>query len=350
MKVCIVVGTRPQIIKSQPIIKEILSKKVDLSVIHTGQHYDYKMSKIFFEELQIKDPDFNLNVGPNTPAKQLAEIIIKLEKPLTKISPDVVLVPGDTRSALGAAICSNKLGIKTAHIEAGARSMEFGMEEEINRRMIDHSSNILFAPTMNCYNNLQKESVPGSIFFTGDTMFDVFLQFKKILNLQKTLNKKYILVTLHRRDNITNRTKFKQIINFIREISNGYDVIFPIHPHTKKQLLSFNISLKEINTIDPVKYSDMLKLLSNASLLITDSGGLQKESYWSDTPCVTLRKSTEWIETLDGKHNVLLKTITKSNTKTVRRLLDGKSLHKNKMLFGNGKAATKICSILLHGS
>ena len=350
MKLCIIVGTRPQIIKSQPIIKEILARKLKLHIIHTGQHYDYQMSKVFFEEMKIRDPDLNLEVGPGTPTNQLAQIILKLESPLKKIKPDVVIVPGDTRSALGAALCANRLGIRVAHIEAGARSMEFDMEEEINRRMIDHCSNLLFAPTLNCYKNLKKESVLGHAYFTGDTMYDVFLEFKKILDLKKSDNDRYVLMTLHRQDNIKNPQRIKKIIDLAKQISTkGWNVVFPVHPHTRKQIKSFGINLDGINTINPVKYSEMLLLLCNANLLLTDSGGLQKEAFWLNTPCVTLRKSTEWIETLDGRHNILLGTIKNSSLKLITNILQQKQLKVNTSpQFGDGKAAKKIISILLH--
>ena len=350
MRLCIVVGTRPQIIKSQPIIREILSRKLKISIIHTGQHYDYELSKVFFEELKVKDPDYNLEVLPDTSSRQLGQIILKLEKPLKKIKPDIVIVPGDTRSALGAALCANRLGIKVAHVEAGARSMEFEMEEEINRRLIDHCSTLLFAPTRNCYKNLKKESVLGSSYFTGDTMYDVFLEFKKMLNLKKPDKGQFVLMTLHRKENIENYQKIKKILNFAKQIANnGHEVVFPIHPHTLKQIRSFGISLSGITTTSPVKYSEMLRLLCNANLLLTDSGGLQKEAYWLNTPCVTIRKSTEWIETLDGKHNFLLPKIGNSSVNIIRKILKQKRLQvKPSKLFGNGNAARKITSILLH--
>jgi len=350
MKLCIIVGTRPQIIKSQPIIKEILARKLKLNIIHTGQHYDYQMSKVFFEEMKIKDPDLNIEVDPGTPTSQLAQIISKLENPLKKIKPDVVIVPGDTRSALGAALCANRLGIRVAHVEAGARSMEYDMEEEINRRIIDHCSNLLFAPTLNCYKNLKKESVLGHAYFTGDTMYDVFLEFKKILNLKKSGNDKYVLMTLHRQDNIKNPQRIKKIIDLAKQISaKGWDIVFPVHPHTQKQIKSFGISLAGINTANPVKYSEMLRLLCNANLLLTDSGGLQKEAFWLNTPCITLRKSSEWIETLDGTHNTLLSTIKKSSLKQITNILKQKQ-QKIKYInqFGDGTASKKITSILLH--
>lgn len=348
MHFCLVVGTRPQIIKSQPIIREILARNSKLTLIHTGQHYDYQMSKVFFKELKIRDPDLNLGVKPNSSANQLAQIIINLEKPLQKIRPDVVIVPGDTRSALGAALCANRLGIKVAHVEAGARSMEFNMEEEINRRIIDHCSNVLFAPTKNCYNNLKKESVIGSSYMSGDTMYDVFLEFKKILHLKKH-DSKYILMTIHRKDNIENRTNIKKILELVKTVhKNGWKIIFPIHPHTQKQIRSFGLDLDGIDVIEPVKYSKMLELLSNASMLVTDSGGLQKEAYWSGTPCVTLRKSTEWTETLDGKHNVLLSKISRSSASMILEILKRKPVNETRSkYFGNGYAAKNIVSVLL---
>jgi UDP-N-acetylglucosamine 2-epimerase len=306
------------------------------------------MSKIFFEELKIRDPDLNLGIKPTSPINQLAQIIINLEKPLKKINPDIVIVPGDTRSALGAALCANRLGIKLAHVEAGARSMEFEMEEEINRRIIDHCSNVLFAPTKNCFKNLQKESVIGSSHLSGDTMYDVFLQYKKMLKLQKN-DPKYVLMTIHRKDNIENKTKIKKILELVKTIHRrGWGVIFPIHPHTQKQIRLFGLKLDGINTIPPVKYSKMLQLLSEAGLLITDSGGLQKEAYWTGTPCITLRKSTEWTETLDGRHNVLLNEISDSYIKTILEILKRKSPKTGTSYFGNGHAAKKIVSILLN--
>lgn len=347
MKFCIIVGTRPQIIKTQPIINEIQKTNSKLSIIHTGQHYDYKMSQVFFNELKIRKPDLNLNIKPKSSSQQLGEIIMKLEKPLSKIDPDVVIVPGDTKSALGAALSANRLGIKLAHIEAGARSMEYYMEEEINRRLIDHCSNFLFAPTKNCFSNLQKESVLGKIFYSGDTMYDIFVEFKKILKLS-TQHRDVITATLHRKENIHNAKNLKNFISLLRKLSRKNKVIFPIHPHTQKMIKLSNISLKGITVLNPLKYSEMLQLLSKSKILLTDSGGLQKEAYWTKTPCVTFRKSTEWIETLDGKHNLLLKTIDNSKLNSIEKILAKKSpsfVYKTQS-FGNGYAAKKIVSIL----
>jgi len=351
MKISIVVGTRPQIIKSQPLIKELLSRKVKISIVHTGQHYDFEMSKAFFNEMKIKNPDYNLGINQGSPSKQLAQIISKLEKPLKKFKPNVVVVPGDTRSALGAALCATRLGFKTAHLEAGTRSNDFTMEEEINRRIIDHCSHLLFAPTKNCYKNLKQESVLGKQYFTGDTMYDVFLEYKKLLKQKKSVQSNFVLMTIHRKNNIENYSKIKNILQLAKKIENyGLDVIFPMHPHTKKQIKSFGLSLKGNHIIKPVKYSKMLQLLHDSNLLITDSGGLQKEAFWLNIPCITLRENTEWIETLEGKCNVLLRNVSNSSFNLVKKTMSRKYLWNNNSIaakFGNGKASKNIASIIL---
>lgn len=350
MKFCIVVGTRPQIIKSQPIINELISRKKDFAIIHTGQHYDYEMSRTFFQELKIGKPDYNLGVNRGSDSNQLAQIIIKLEKTLAKITPDIVIIPGDTRSALGGALSANRLGLKLAHVEAGARSNDFELEEEINRRLIDNCSNFLFAPTLSCAKNLKNEGVLGSIFNVGDTMYDVFLSYKKILKLEQYSKENLLLMTIHRKQNIFDVTKMKKIVDIANFISNhGYKVIFPIHPHTKKQIKNFGIPTKNIQMVDPVNYSKMLILLSRAKLLLTDSGGLQKEAYWSNTPCFTFRKSTEWIETLKEKNNFLVPEISNNTKKKILHIIELENSRKKPLenYFGDGKAAKKIVSILL---
>jgi len=350
MKFCLIVGTRPQIIKTQPIIHELISRKKSFSIIHTGQHYDYEMSRAFFTELKISKPNYNLGISKGTNSSQLADMLKKLEKILIKIKPDVVIVPGDTRSALAGALAANRLGLPLAHVEAGARSNDFELEEEINRRIIDNCSNFLFTPTKNCEQNLKKESILGSVFNAGDTMYDVFLKYKKILKIKQTTRKNFVLMTIHRRQNIFDKTKLKKIIELTNFISKqGYNVIFPVHPHTKKQIKNFSISTKNIEMINPINYSKTLSLLSQTKLLLTDSGGLQKEAYWSNAPCFTFRKSTEWIETLDRKNNQLINKISNSTKKQILNVLE-KTQPSNshiKNLFGNGHASKKIISILL---
>ncbi|CDI06465.1 non-hydrolyzing UDP-N-acetylglucosamine 2-epimerase [Candidatus Nitrosotenuis uzonensis] len=346
MKVCLIVGTRPQIIKSQPIVQELKRRKANIFIIHTGQHYDYEMSRVFFEDLDIKKPHLNLGIKKGTSAQQLTEIISKLEKPLLKIKPDFVIVPGDTRSALGASLCANRCDMKLVHVEAGARSGDFELEEEVNRRIIDTCSNYLFAPTKNCFKNLKGESVLGVPYLTGDTMYDVFLLFKEKLKI-KIKKEDHVLMTIHRKNNIEDPMKFKKIIELANKISNlGYTVTFPVHPHTKKQLKKFGISLKNITEIEPLKYSAMLAMLAKSKLLLTDSGGLQKEAYWLNTPCMTLRKSTEWIETIRQNTNVLVSEIKPNTLQIAKKMLSRKIKSAKNNEFGNGRAAQKMTSIL----
>lgn len=351
MKFCFIVGTRPQIIKIQPLINELKIRRKSFTIIHTGQHYDYEMSRVFFKELNIPKPNYNLGISKGSNSKQLSDIIQKLEKPLIQINPDVVIVPGDTRSALGSALCINRLRLPLAHLEAGARSNDFELEEEINRRVIDHLANFLFTPSKNCYNNLKKESVLGNIFNSGDTMFDVFTKYKNLLNLTNLPRKNFVLLTIHRRQNIFDKSQLTKIIDIANYINDqGFQVIFPIHPHTKKQIKNFKISLSKIKIIEPMTYSKTLSFLSETKLLLTDSGGLQKEAFWSHTPCLTFRKSTEWVETLSKKDNQLITKISTSTKKQILNILNKKytnHLIKQNNLFGDGHSSKKIISILL---
>jgi len=317
MRVTVVVGTRPQIIKTAPVIHEALERNLEVEVIHTGQHYNYMLSQVFLEEFGLTEPEVNLDVGSGSHAYQTGEIMLRLEKFLLKSAPSLVLVPGDTNSALAGALTSVKLGISVAHIEAGARCYDMGMAEEINRRIIDHCSKILFAPTLNCKKNLKRESVMGKICLTGDTMYDVFLKFKNkadrcdILERLRLSGKEYSLLTLHRAENVDESNKLRDVLKGIA--GTGINVIFPAHPRTKNRIKEYNISLQgtNIRIIDPVSYVEMLKLVKHAKMILTDSGGLQKEAFWSKTPCITLRERTEWLETLQLGVNFLVGTKNK---------------------------------------
>ena len=287
-KISFIVGTRPQIIKSQPVIKYLLNKKNNVDIIHTGQHFDYRLSQIFFDDLQIPKVTKNLGVGKDTPIKQIANIIVKLEKYFQKNKPDLAIIPGDTTSALAASIATSKLKITSAHLEAGARSNQIYMAEEVNRRMIDHSSDILFAPTKNCLNNLKNEQVFGKSYFVGDTMFDLFLDWKKRNNLRNHSNlSNQIFMTIHRAENIDNRNNLKRICLFINDLSKKFEIILPMHPHTKNQIKINNLKINA-KIISPLKYTDLMKNINESKLVITDSGGLQKESYWMQKPCITI--------------------------------------------------------------
>jgi UDP-N-acetylglucosamine 2-epimerase (non-hydrolysing) len=355
LRVTVVIGTRPQIIKTAPVIQEALSRGLELDIVHTGQHYDYELSQIFIEEFGLPEPDVNLEVGSGSHAYQTGEIMLRLEKHLLKSKPSIVLIPGDTNSALAGALTAVKLGFPVAHVEAGARCYDMSMAEEVNRRLIDHCSKILFAPTENCKMNLERESVLGDIYLTGDTMYDVFLRFKHhvdscdILDRLKLSDEEYALLTLHRAENVDDAERLKNIFNGI--VKSNIKIVFPIHPRTKNRLKDYSIHLENTNikVIKPVGYLEMLKLLKHAKIVLTDSGGLQKEALWSKTPCITLRDRTEWIETVKMGVNFItgadpskilqaLEYLEKNYDEVKKRFKDNP--------FGDGKASERIVTIL----
>jgi len=355
MKVLVVIGTRPQIVKTAPVIQEALKQKLEIEIIHTGQHYDYDLSQVFIEEFGLPEPSVNLGVGSGSHAYQTGEIMLRLEKYLLRDKPSLVLIPGDTNSALAGALTSVKLGIPVAHIEAGARCYDMSMAEEINRRLIDHCSKLLFAPTLSCKKNLVKESVIGDIYLTGDTMYDVFLKFKgkvdrsDILEKLGLSDKEYGLLTLHRAENVDYPTRLRSILKGIGKAK--MKVVFPIHPRTANRLKEYNISLEysNIRIIDPLGYIEMIRLLKHAKLVLTDSGGLQKEAFWSKTPCITLRDSTEWTETVEAGVNQIVGADAEKIAQAIRAVEEKydeiKERFKGKP-FGDGNAAKKIVEIL----
>ena len=343
--ISIVVGTRPQIIKSQPVINELKKNGFRVELVNTGQHYDFELSKKIFTDLKLSKPTLNLGVGSASQLEQISKIITKLEKYFKRKKPDLVIVPGDTSSAIAAALATSKCRIALAHLEAGARSNQFYMAEEINRRMIDHSSNLLFAPTKNCLQNLKNELVFGRSFNVGDTMFDLFLsnKIKYKFNSKKNTGKK-ILVTIHRVENIENEKNLKKICNIINKLAKKYELVFPIHPHTRKKIKKVGLKINA-KLIEPVGYFDLMKNLGNSSMVITDSGGLQKEAYWMGKPCITLRESTEWTETIKEKANFLFPISKSFPFNKIEKILESKIKPKNS-LYGDGKASKRIVGIL----
>ena len=355
MSLLLVVGTRPQIIKTAPILHTAKQKGLDIVLIHTGQHYDYKMSQIFLEQFSLPEPEANLNIGSSSHTSQTAEIMLRLEKHLTKENTKITLIPGDTNSALAGALTSAKQGVPVAHIEAGARCYDMKMAEEINRRLIDHCSEMLFAPTPNCKRNLEKESVTGSIHLLGDTMFDAFLSFKDgadkcdILDKLDIPEKEYSLLTLHRAENVDDPKKLRDILKAIEKTKTR--IIFPVHPRTRERMKEHNISLESsiFKTIDPVGYVEMLKLLRHAKAVLTDSGGVQKEAFWSKIPCITIRDKTEWIETVEMKVNILTSTNPNRIVQVIRQVEQEYNEIKKRFKenpFGDGKASERIVNLL----
>ena len=343
-QICIIVGTRPQIIKSQPLINSLKSK-FKLRIVNTGQHYDYDLSQKFFNELKISKPAINLNAQKGSQIQQISKIIRKLEVLFTKYRPDLVIIPGDTTSALAGCLAASKSKLKIAHLEAGARSNQFYMSEELNRRIVDHSSNFLFAPTKNCLKNLENESVFGKSYFVGDTMYDLFLEFKKLFSKSgENKSKNKILITIHRAENIEDKNRLKNIAKLIHELNkNEYEVVFPVHPHTQRKLEKFDFKISFVEK--PIGYSDMLKNLFQCGLVITDSGGLQKEAYWMGRPCVTLRENTEWVETIKEKANFLYSPNKKISVREIEKILKLR-VRPKKGLFGNGRASEKISGLI----
>jgi len=363
VNVALILGARPQIIKSMPFIHlSNEDKQVKLSIIHTGQHYNYEMTKVFFEEFSLPEPTVNLEVGSGSHAQQTAKMMTRLEPFLQKQKPDLVVVPGDTNSTLAGALTAAKLNIPVAHVEAGARSYDNRMPEEVNRRLTDHCSTLLFTATENCSWNLLKEGISkAGVNLVGDTMYDVLLQQlpkaerTTILDQLDVKTKAYALLTLHRQENVDSLENLKKIIDAIAKLKKLV-VIFPLHPRTQKQLRRFNLytKLKEqrhVKLIEPVSYLENINLIKNATLVMTDSGGVQKEAFWIKTPCITLRENTEWVETVQLGANHLLGSNTERIVKTAKEIIDNeeelcKKLGALSNPFGDGRASQKILKII----
>lgn len=351
MKVAFVLGTRPEIIKMAPIIFELKKNKIQYEIIHSGQHYSYNLDKVFFDQLNIPKPKFKLEVGSGTSSYQTAKIIEKTEKILRKIKPDIVLVQGDTNTVLGGALAAKQLGIKIGHVEAGLRSFDEEMPEEMNRILADHCSNLLFAPTKVSQKNLLAENIEKKkIFVTGNTIVDsVFRNLNNNIDILKKFEitrKKYFLISIHRQENVDNPKKFKNIIQGLKKIRKKYQIplIYPIHPRSEKMMKKFKISIKGITTIQPIDYFSFLTLEKNARLVLTDSGGVQEECCILKTPCVTLRNNTERPETVSIKANIIAGTIPNNIFKCTEIMLKRNIQYKNP--YGDGSSAKKIVNII----
>jgi UDP-N-acetylglucosamine 2-epimerase (non-hydrolysing) len=327
MKIATVLGTRPEIIKLSPLIP-LLDEEFDQILIHTGQHYSYNMDKIFFEELELRDCDYTLNIGSGTHAAQTGKMMIEIEKVFLNEKPNLVVVQGDTNSTLAGAITASKLNIKLAHVEAGCRSFDRRMPEEINRILVDHCSNILFAPDDNAVYNLIDEGIPKEMFYlVGNTSVDAcqrvvgLFDLKKLkeLNLEET---NYIILTIHRQEN-TEYKKLMEILNAVNSISDKIKVVFPMHLRTRKIIENNEIEIsKNILLIDPVGYKDFIGLIKNSKFVMTDSGGIQEEAAILNVPCLILRENTEWEYLVNIGKNILVGTSYNKILNTVTNLLN----------------------------
>lgn len=355
MKISIILGTRPEIIKMSPVIRECENKGLDYFILHTGQHYSYNLDKIFFEELELPEVKYNLDVGSGSHAEETGKMLIDIEKILKEEKPDVVLVEGDTNTVLAGALAASKLHIKVGHVEAGLRSYDRSMPEEINRVLADHVSDYLFAPTEKAKVNLLKEGIEeDKIFVTGNTIVDAVYQNLEIARRKVDILKKlnlnsegYFLVTAHRQENVDNKERLKGILDGLELVYHKYNfpIIYPIHPRTMKRIEEFGLEVPNgVELIEPLGFLEFLRLEANAKLVLTDSGGVQEETCILKVPCVTLRDSTERPETLEVGSNVLAGVNQEKILEGVKIMLSKERNWKNP--FGDGKAGERIVNIV----
>jgi UDP-N-acetylglucosamine 2-epimerase (non-hydrolysing) len=354
MKLTIVVGTRPEIIKMSPIIRECERRKQDYFILHTGQHYSYNMDQVFFEQLELPKPKYNLDVGSGSHALQTGKILMGIEEILLKEQPDVILVQGDTNTVLAAALAAAKLHIKVGHVEAGLRSYDRTMPEEINRVLTDHISDFCFTPTEKAKDILLSEGISSeNIFVTGNTIVDAVYQnldlARKKADVLERLGlkeKEYFLVTVHRQENVDNKDRFQGILSGLQQLEKEYDipVVYPIHPRSRKKMEEFGLSADNINLVDPQDLFGFLQLEQNAKVVLTDSGGVQEETCILGNPCVTLRDNTERPETIEVGSNVLAGTHPEDIVDAVSMMLHKERGGSNP--FGDGHSSEKIVDIL----
>lgn len=376
IKLLTIIGARPQIIKAAALsraIKHRYSEKITEIIVHTGQHYDENMSEVFFEELDIPQPNYHLNVGSGSHGKQTASMIEGIEEVLLKEKPDAIVLYGDTNSTLAGAIAASKIHVPIAHIEAGLRSFNKSMPEEVNRIMCDHVSTFLFSPTKTGYSNLVKEgfkpdnqapftSDNPKIYHCGDVMYDNSLHFSVVAEEKTSVlkehalgNENFILATIHRNNNTDDPQRLNTLFSAMLKITDTYrkKVIIPLHPRTSK-LLSQNLTpalYSEVKTnafmkiIEPVSFLEMIALEKNASLILTDSGGVQKEAYFFKRPCIILRPETEWVELVECGAAIVVDADEERILKAYKHFAEMKDM-KFPALFGTGSAAEFICEEL----
>jgi len=369
MKIINVVGARPNFIKIAPIVAEMEKREnVEYLLVHTGQHYDFKMSQVFFQELEIPEPDIYLNIGSGSHTEQTAKIMIEFEKVLLKEKPDLVLVVGDVNSTMACCITAVKMDIPVAHVEAGLRSFDRTMPEEINRILTDSISDYLFITEKSGETNLLKEGVPSSkIFFVGNVMIDSLLKniekAKKsdILDRLNIKKQEYLLATLHRPSNVDNKQGLSKIFEALEVIHRQIKIVYPVHPRTRKNIENFEMDkrfsfLKSLDVssgndnfffIDPLGYLDFMMLMSQAKFILTDSGGIQEESTVLGVPCLTLRNNTERPETIDVGTNILVGTDNDKIIEESLKIINGDKKTGGIPLLWDGHAAKRIVDILI---
>lgn len=354
--ITLALGTRPEIIKLSPVIRECERTGIPYSILHTGQHYSEELDTVFFEQLELPPPDYNLDVGSQSHGQQTAAMIAGIEDIVLTDQPDVVLVQGDTNSVLAGAIATSKLDIELGHVEAGLRSFDRGMPEETNRVLTDHVADYLFAPTEESAQLLEQESIDEGVTVTGNTIVDAVNRNRTLANEKSRIlterglaDSEYGLLTAHRAENVDDEERFAGLLTGVDKVARALDIeiIYPIHPRAENRLDEFGLDVSErIRLVEPLDYLDFLKLQSNAEIVLTDSGGIQEEACILGVPCVTLRDTTERPETLAVGANLLVGTDpTEILTGTLEMIESSSGDWENP--FGDGHAAERILETIL---
>lgn len=355
MKIITIIGARPQFIKAAAVSREIaMHKEIKEVLVHTGQHFDFNMSDVFFEEMNIPRPNYNLDIHGLSHGAMTGQMLQKIEEVIIKETPDYVMVYGDTNSTIAGSLAAAKLHIPVAHVEAGLRSFNMEMPEEINRILTDRISKMLFCPTDNAILNLKNEGFDKfncKIIKSGDVMLDAAMFYAKQSAERSTvinkLNlKNFVICTIHRAENTDSEDKLKEIFGALVEISKNINVVLPLHPRTKKLLNASSIKTEGVTIIEPVGYFDMIELLKHCSMVLTDSGGLQKEAFFFNKPCVTLRGETEWVELAEHGYNFIAGS-SKVKILNAYKQMSDKKIPNDAKLYGDGKASFKIVASLL---
>jgi UDP-GlcNAc3NAcA epimerase len=347
MKILTILGARPQFIKAGSVSREIAKyKEIQEVIVHTGQHYDANMSDIFFDEMKIPKPDYFLGIGGKTNGAMTGQMIEKIEEVAFKEKPNWIMVYGDTNSTLAGAIVASKLHIKLAHIEAGLRSFNMNMPEEVNRILTDRVSQILFCPTDTAMQNLKNEGFENldiTMVNSGDVMQDGAIFYRKLAKKPLfDIDDNYILCTIHRAENTDDEQRLRNIFEALNEIGKEKQIILPLHPRTKKIIEGLNLNIQNLTIIDPVGYLEMVWLIDNSSLVMTDSGGLQKEAYFFEKQCITLRDETEWVELVENGCNTLVGANKENILDAYHNRSTLKVVQSGLNLYGSGHASEKI--------
>lgn len=356
MKIVTIVGARPQFIKASAIsrcIQNEFNSEIEEVMLHTGQHFDANMSDVFFEELDIPKPKYSLNIRGLSHGEMTGRMLESIEEILVGEKPDQVLVYGDTNSTLAGGLAAAKLHIPVAHVEAGLRSFNRQMPEEINRVLTDHLSSYLFCPTKAAVNHLKVEGIEKGVHLVGDVMYDIALHYGKLAGLKSNIldhlslnEKNYLLVTCHRAENTNDKMRLENILKALSQLAEQIEVVFPIHPRTLKYIQEYQLEiyLEKIKIMAPLPYLDLLLLQKSAQAILTDSGGIQKEAFFYQVPCLTLRDETEWTETVDLGWNQLVGTSPALIWNAYQSLKRGK-IDENP--YGNGQTSQQILGLML---